>query len=232
LATRLVGVWGADIILSTPVGTLNEHEITIDDEVDYGIYFRVGAQASNTDTLLYYVYAATKPPIDSPSMSPLERNISDTKPITFNWPTDNATITAQRSIDNANYVATNGTITFLRTESGKHFYFLTYNAADRPATEGTVRYMLTDGTYIRYISLRISGANVVVPPTLLQLEERTLPAASYFQGGAVQSVTNPVTVGGYSDGQSPNELIDLNPINDKIDEAKTHAAIAALNTQN
>jgi hypothetical protein len=133
------------------------------------------------------------------STPPLERNSNDTNPVTFQWLSDDATITGQRSLNNAAYEGVSGAISFLRTEGSKHLYTLAYNAADRPAANGIVRYAFTDGTYTRYLSLRVSGSNVVVPPTVAQLEARTLLAASYFTGGAVLSVTNPVTVGTNND---------------------------------
>lgn len=95
----------------------------------------------------------------------VERSPTDAKVITFAWPVSGATITATVSKDNASYVATSGTVSFLRTEGGRHFYTLSYNAADRPTTEGTARYKFTDGVYTRYVNIRIAvvgGAEAVV----------------------------------------------------------------------
>ena len=86
----------------------------------------------------------------------VERSVADTKPITFEWPVTGATITVTRSIDNASYVAAAGVAAFLRTRLGKHYYTLSYNAADRPTTEGQVVYGLTDGTYALDLVLRVS----------------------------------------------------------------------------
>lgn len=62
LATLTEGAWTADIISSNPVGSLNIHQITVDDATDYVVFQRVGEQAASTDTPLTFVYAVT--PID------------------------------------------------------------------------------------------------------------------------------------------------------------------------
>ena len=85
----------------------------------------------------------------------VERSLSDTNAITFAWPVSGATITATRSIDNGTYGAVQGAIAFLRTESSKHYYTLAFDADDRPAAEGQVRYKFEDGTYTRYVVVRV-----------------------------------------------------------------------------
>ncbi len=87
--------------------------------------------------------------------SPLERNPTDTGVITFAWPVSGATITGTVSIDNSEYVAVAGNIAFLREDSGRYYYTLSYDAADRPAAAGSARYTLTDGEYTRYVILRV-----------------------------------------------------------------------------
>lgn len=88
----------------------------------------------------------------------VERSIDDEKSITFSWPVSGATITGEKSIDNGAYSAVAGGISFLRTESGRHYYTLAYHASDRVNEESTIRYKMTDGTYTRYFNLRL------VPP--------------------------------------------------------------------
>jgi len=100
--------------------------------------------------------ATIAPLITSGSSLPVERSVDDAKRIMFQWPVSGATITAQVSIDNGSYTAVAGAISFLRTESSKHYYTLAYNAADRPSNEGVARYKLTDGTYTRYFNLRVA----------------------------------------------------------------------------
>lgn len=95
--------------------------------------------------------------VPSPTVA---RSTADTNPITFVWPVEGATITAEVSKNNGTYAAAAGVAAFLRTESSKHYYTLAYNSADRPAAEGTARYKFTDGTYTRYVNLRIEGAAV------------------------------------------------------------------------
>jgi hypothetical protein len=84
----------------------------------------------------------------------VERSVSDTNAITFSWPVSGATITGTASLNNGSYGAVAGAIAFLRTETGRHYYTLAYNVADRPAAEGQVRYKFIDGTYTGYVVLR------------------------------------------------------------------------------
>ena len=84
----------------------------------------------------------------------VERSVSDTNAITFSWPVSGATITGTLSLNNGAYGAVAGAIAFLRTETGRHYYTLGYNAADRPSAEGQVRYKFVDGTYTGYVVLR------------------------------------------------------------------------------
>lgn len=84
----------------------------------------------------------------------VERSTADTNAITFSWPVSGATITGTRSLNNGSYGAVTGAIAFLRSETGKHYYTLAYNSADRPAAEGQVRYKFVDGTYTGYVVLR------------------------------------------------------------------------------
>lgn len=86
----------------------------------------------------------------------VERSVSDTNAITFAWPVSGATITGTRSLNNGSYGAVTGAIAFLRSETGKHYYTLAYNSADRLAAEGQVRYKFIDGTYTGYVVLRVA----------------------------------------------------------------------------
>lgn len=58
LATLTTGVWGADVIATAAVGTLDIHRVTVDAGTDYGIFVQAGASPANTDTLIQFVYAA------------------------------------------------------------------------------------------------------------------------------------------------------------------------------
>jgi hypothetical protein len=88
--------------------------------------------------------------------STTERSVDDTKPLTFQWPTSDATVIATVSIDNADFVDVVGNIDYLRTENGKHYYTLDYNAADRPEDEGTAKYLMTDGITTYEFILRVT----------------------------------------------------------------------------
>lgn len=105
----------------------------------------------------------------------VERSTNDNKAITFSWPVSGATITGQKSIDNGAYSAVVGAITFLRTESNRHYYALAYNAADRNTVESSIRYKMTDGTYTKYFNLHVvpSGdVNVTLAPLAADQEPR------------------------------------------------------------
>ena len=152
------------------------------------------------------------------SNDPLERSPEDTNDIAFQWPVSGATITAEVSIDNAAYAATTGTVSYLRAEGSKYYYVLAYNAADRPATEGTARYKLDDGTYTRYITLRVEGSSVDAAgirsaigmdaanlddqladiPTVAEFEARTLPSGDYFNSSEDEVTVGSVTESGVS----------------------------------
>jgi len=90
--------------------------------------------------------------IDSSEMTAV-RNVDDLTPLRFAWPTDDATITVERSINSGAFEAATGTISFFRTEGTDNWYILSYNAADRAL--GIVRYKLTDGVRTRYVSLQV-----------------------------------------------------------------------------
>lgn len=100
----------------------------------------------------------------------VERSIDDEKAITFSWPVSGATIIGEKSIDNGAYSTVAGAIAFLRTESGRHYYTLAYNAADRVDQEATIRYKMTDGTYTKYFNLRLVPPGITPEQIQTQLE--------------------------------------------------------------
>lgn len=115
-----------------------------------------------TGTYVGYEVPATTPattPATGSVYAVVERSVDDTKPITFSWPVSGATITATVSKNNAAYGAVAGALAFLRSEGGKHYYTIAYNAADRPTAEGTARYNFVDGTYTKYVTLRVEPAS-------------------------------------------------------------------------
>ncbi len=81
------------------------------------------------------------------SANTITRNINESIPIQFTWPSASATITATVELGTASAVACQGAVSFVRTDSaGKHWYQLAYDADDRPAVSGLARYVFTDGT--------------------------------------------------------------------------------------
>jgi hypothetical protein len=112
----------------------------------------------------------------------VERSVSDTNAITFSWPVSGATITGTASLNNGTYGAVAGAIAFLRTETGRHYYTLAYNAADRPSAEGQVRYKFVDGTYTGYVVLRT--VNLV---TVAQVNAQVLDVLSVDTFGELGS---------------------------------------------
>jgi len=89
----------------------------------------------------------------------VERTLEDTKALTFGWHSAVETVQGQVSLDNGAYVPVTGAIAFLRSESGKHYYTLAYNAADRPTVEGTARYRFYSDTDSMYANLRVLKAS-------------------------------------------------------------------------
>jgi hypothetical protein len=102
-----------------------------------------------TNTSLYSVFQS------NPSFI-TERSSDDDNDLTFSWPNSTDTITAEVSIDNAAYVATTGTISYLRQEGTKHYFVLSYNALDRPSEEGTARYKFSSVNHTMYATLRVT----------------------------------------------------------------------------
>jgi len=112
------------------------------------------------DTATYKCHDVIMTSISAVSSFPIvERSPNDTNPITFVWPVTSATISGDVSLDNAAYTTTAGSLAFLRTDGSRHLYTLSHNTADRPVAEGTARYQLTDGTYTKYLNLRVEGAS-------------------------------------------------------------------------
>jgi hypothetical protein len=164
--------------------------------------------ASSTDVQTLAV------PVISPT---LERINGDTDAIRFTWPVNSATITGEVSKNGGSYAAVAGAITQRTTEAGVYWYQLAHNAADR--TLGSNRYKFTDGTRTRFVNLLVNPAtaSVDLQPVLDKLPESgrattapqvrtelstelaridtTISSRSTFAGGAVASVTDPVTVG-------------------------------------
>ena len=90
----------------------------------------------------------------------VERSSNDTNDISFVWPVTSASISGDVSINNAAYVSASGGLNFLRTDGSRHLYTLGYSVYDRPSSEGTARYQLSDGTYTKYLNLRVEGSSV------------------------------------------------------------------------
>ena len=127
----------------------------------------VGTAVITEASLLPFLQQALSP--NSPIA--VERSIDDEKSITFSWPVSGATISGEKSVDNGTYSAVAGGISFLRTESGRHYYTLAYNAADRVNEESTIRYKMTDGTYTRYFNLRLVPPGITPQQIESQLED-------------------------------------------------------------
>jgi hypothetical protein len=96
-----------------------------------------------------------------------ERTLEDEKPLTFSWPNSTDTVQGQVSIDNGSYVAVAGVIAYFRSESGKYYYTLAHDAADRPAAEGTARYRFYSGSHSVYATLRTIKAS----PALSEIKD-------------------------------------------------------------
>ncbi len=151
----------SNVRAGTTFGVSNEFTGTL--AVPNPQYVSAGVLTDNTvGTLQHLTVAQLNAALQPNAPIAVERSIDDTKAITFSWPVSGATITAEKSIDNGNYSAVTGAITFLRTELGRHYYTLAYNADDRVVEEATVRYKLVDGTYTKFINLRVVASSVDV----------------------------------------------------------------------
>lgn len=157
---------GTQFNFGNNTGTLavpNPNQVAVGIATDNTIGTAVITEAS----LLPFLQQALSP--NSPIA--VERSIDDEKSITFSWPVSGATIAGEKSVDNAAYSAVTGGISFLRTESGRHYYTLAYNAADRVNEESTIRYKMTDGTYTRYFNLRLVHPGITPQQIEDQLED-------------------------------------------------------------
>ena len=84
----------------------------------------------------------------------VRRNVDDSSAIFFEWTSDSANISGQRSINGGAYSPLAGAISFERSEGSSYLYRIDYSPADRPIT-GTAEYKLTDGNDVRIIPLSI-----------------------------------------------------------------------------
>ena len=145
--------------LATNIGTTNT---TVATNLDATVSGRMATYTQPTGFLAATFPATVASPTNvlaaigtSTNGVTVQRSALDTKEITISWPVSGAVITTQVSINSSSYAITSGIVSFLRTESSKHYYNLSYNSADRPSSEGVARYKFTDGTYTRYSTLRV-----------------------------------------------------------------------------
>jgi hypothetical protein len=93
---------------------------------------------------------------------PVKRSPTDENPITFSFYGPSLTLVGTRSINNGAYEPISGAVAYLRTDSEEDLYTLSYNAADRPIGEGTVRYRFVPtgwapGGPERYVTLVVTA---------------------------------------------------------------------------
>lgn len=103
--------------------------------------------------------------------SPVQRSLNDSTSISIWWPRSGATLTGNKSISNGAWAAITGAFASTATTAGGYYlYTLAYNAADRPAGEGTVLYEITDGTRTGYLTLEIIGgaSNITTSTTIVE----------------------------------------------------------------
>lgn len=101
----------------------------------------------------------------------VQRSLNDENAISIWWPVSGATLTGNKSIDNGAWAAITGAFaSTVITAGGYYLYTLAYNAADRPAGEGTVLYEITDGTRTGYLTLEIIGgaSNITTSTTIVE----------------------------------------------------------------
>ena len=86
----------------------------------------------------------------------VRRNVNDTNPLFFEWPTPAASLSVSVSINGGEYAASTGAASFVRSESDSNLYALSYDASDRPET-GVAEYKVTDGVNTRIVPLSIDS---------------------------------------------------------------------------
>src|SRR5690606_36615330 len=101
---------------------------------------QIGAETAEGDYQDAIILAPTVPDPSSATTNIVTRTVDDTTPITFSFPVTGTAITAQASKNNGAYDPCEGTVSFVRAESGKHYYALAFSAADRLTTEGVLKY--------------------------------------------------------------------------------------------
>jgi hypothetical protein len=94
------------------------------------------------------------------SYNVVHRQVGNETPVIFDWNSDDATITATRSINGGSFGNISGSITFLYTKNGQHFYQLSYHVSDRPNGTGNVLYQLDDGLNTRLLPVYIESSSV------------------------------------------------------------------------
>lgn len=110
----------------------------------------------------------------------VRRSTSDQSPIRFVWPAAGAAISADRQKADGSYEPTAGPVEFFATEAGEHWYVLSYDAADRPEGDGTIRYRFTSGGVTKYLFLHQFSAGS------LDTEELVADIVAGFQSSNVQ----------------------------------------------
>jgi len=133
------------------------------------------------------------------------RTIDDETPLRFVWPTANETIIVERSINDAAFEAADGTATFFRTEGLQHWYTLSYNVDDREV--GIVRYRLTQGSVVKFMTLQVLGDVSVDVSGLATLakQDEILGAIGDIEGGG--SSVNVLPAVGIVADRSPGATI-------------------------
>jgi len=123
-------------------------------------YFTAGTRAN--------AFKATIPAPTHVQPGPaIERSLADNKPIVFSFGGPGLNLVGTRSINNGSYSAVSGTISYLRTDGMFDLYTLSYNAADRPTSEGTVQYRFvspgwTTGDPERFVILRVGAGDATI----------------------------------------------------------------------
>lgn len=96
----------------------------------------------------------------SDSCAMIVRSTSDTSAISFMYPAPSLSLTGQVSINDGNFQAVAGAVTFLRSEGDQYFYSLAYNASDRPSSEGTARYTFSNSGNHVHVMLRVEQVSL------------------------------------------------------------------------
>lgn len=150
--------WLTDVVSFAENGSLGEYSGTVTDAAQV-VFVRAGVSPASTDYKAYMIDPLIPSAIVSPQ-SAIRREVGEETPIHFTFAVPSLVdgdFTKTMRIDGGAEETVNGTITYLYQVGNDYWYQLSYNADDRPANKGLVKFTFTDGTRISDVELTVGG---------------------------------------------------------------------------